>query len=256
MIAFSLIFVRVFAFNADILSPILFVLPTNKTIGIVQSIEMTNATENETPVYEVRYTYHGPGGEQYEGESYTTGEPEREGRVMVEYVISAPSISRIEGMRRTIFGPFAIFAILFPLVGLGFLYSGLKRGLLANRLLSEGKVTYGKLVSTEMTNTRINNRPVMKLTFVFTSEDGTEWEATAKTHQPEKLQDNVEEPLIYDPNNPSIAVMLDNLPGSTKFDTSGKLVPTSLLKTMPNLILPFLTVAGITILLLASGFGL
>lgn len=250
----GLIFVWAFTFNADIASPILFRMPTRSTIGIVESVQPTNASENDVPIYEVSYSYFDTLGRQQNGASYTTGGSGVGARVAVEYVSAFPGFSRIEGMRREIFGAWAAFPIIFPLVGLGFLFSGIRFGLKANRLLTDGKIAFGKLISTEGTNTYINNRPVLKLTFAFKAVDGDDWEATAKTHLPQDLRDEEQEPLLYDPKNPSSAVLLDDLPGSTQFDSSGRLIPASTLETAKVLFFPGLTVIGHGIFLLTALF--
>jgi len=249
---FGLIFVWAFTFNADIASPFLFRMPTRSTIGIVESIQPTNASENEVPIYEVSYSYFDNLGRQQNGSSYTTGGSGVGARVTVEYVTAFPGFSRIEGMRREIFSAWAAFPIIFPLVGLGFLYAGIRYGLKANRLLTEGKIAFGKLISTEGTNTYINNQPVLKLTFSFKADDGDDWEASAKTHEPGDLRDEEQEPLLYDPKDPSSAVLLDDLPGSTEFDSSGRLIPASAWETAKVLFFPGLTVIGHGMYLLIS----
>ncbi len=241
---FGMIFVWIFALHADLASIFLFRLETRTTVGVVESVQSTNATENDVQVYEVKYIYFDDLGKQYSDSSYTTGYPGVEARVNVEYVVALPSISRIEGMRREIFGPGAVLAIIFPIVGLGFLTFGIRYGLKANRLLSQGRIAFGKLISTESTGASINNRPVIKMTFSFTAEDGLDWDVTAKTHEPEDLRDELEEPLLYDPNDPSTAVLLDDLPGSAEFDASGQLVPASVLEIIKILLIPGLTVVG------------
>ena len=251
---FGLIFVWGFAIHADVASLILFRLQTKSTQGIVETVQAKNASENDGQIYQVSYTYFDNLGRQQSGASYTTGAPGVGARVTVEYLAGASSISRVEGMRRTLFGPGAVFPVLFPMIGLGFLYSGIKYGLKANRLLSQGRIAFGKLVSSESTNTRINNRPVIKLTFTFKANDGEEYEATAKTHQPGDLRDEEEEPLLYDEKDPSYAVLLDDLPGSTEFDNSGKLIPAGALETATTLILPGLTVIGHGIYLVITLF--
>jgi hypothetical protein len=172
--------------------------------------------------------------------------------VNVEYVTRFPEISRVEGMRRGIFGAWSIFVVIFPLIGFGFLVSGISYGIKANQLLSMGKITFGKLISTESTGVRVNRRPVLKLTFSFLSEAGQDWEVTAKTHEPGDLRDEEEEPILYDPDDPSYAVLMDNLPGSTEFDASGQLLPASIWEILKVLFLPGLTVVGHGIYLVLS----
>jgi hypothetical protein len=251
---FGLIFVWVFTAHSDIASIVLFRLKTDITIGIVESVQYTNAGEDNEPIFEVKYTYIDNLGKQHRGASYTKGQPQETARVTVEYVSTLPSFSRVVGMRREMFSPWAIIIIIFPLIGLGFIYSGMKYGIKANRLLSQGRITFGKLISTEPTGASINNRPVLKLTFTFTTDSGLDWEAVAKTHEPEDLRDEADEPLLYDPNDPSTAVLLDDLPGSAEFDANGKLVPASVLGTVRILIIPVLTVVGHGIYLLMAIF--
>ena len=252
---FGLIFVWVFALHADISSWIVFRLNIRTTMGVIQEIQATNASENDVQIFEVRYQYFDNLGKQQSGLSYTTGNPRLGGQVNVEYLSSIPSISRVVGMRREVFGPAAIFVIIFPLIGLGFLYSGISYGLKANRLLSHGRIAFGELISTESTGTRINNRPVLKLTFSFPASAGLDWEVTAKTHEPEDLQDEAREPVLYDPDDPSIAVLLDNLPGPIEFDVNGNLLSSSSLDTVKTLILPGLSLVGHGIYLVLAIFG-
>jgi hypothetical protein len=243
-VGFGMIFVWVFTLNADFASPLLFLLPTQTTVGVVEGVERTNASENDVTVYSVDYVFFDRSGAQHRDTSYSTGNPAIGSRVTVEYLSMRASISRVMGMRRAPFGPFAAFAMLFPLIGLAFLSSGLKQGLRANRLLAKGRIAHGTLISSQPTGATINNRPVIKLTFAFKSYEGTEWHAIAKTHQPEDLRDEQEEPLLYDPHLPSEAVLLDDLPGSTTFDPSGQLEPAGIWETARTLILPALTVLG------------
>jgi hypothetical protein len=215
---FGLIFVWAFTFQADFTSWILFRLPTSSTAGVIESLEESNASEDGVLVYEVSYAFFDQLGRQQGGTSYTTGYPDISGRVSVEYVSAIPSISRISGMRRAVFGAFAAFPVIFPLIGLAFMYFGIRYGLKANRLLGLGKIAFGKLISTESTNARINNRPVIKLTFAFEDQKGED--------------------------NPDYAVLLDDLPGSTTFDSSGQLVPGGFLETGMTVLIPGLTVIG------------
>lgn len=252
---FGLIFVWIFALQADVASIILFRFETKSTQGIVETVQTTNASEDDVMIYEVSYTYFDSIGRQHSGASYSTGAPGVGARVAVEYLAGAPTISRVEGMRRTIFGPWAAFPVIFPLIGFGFLYAGIKYGLKANRLLTQGRIAFGELTSSESTNARINNRPVIKLTFTFTANDGDEYEATAKTHLPQDLRDEEQEPLLYDEMDPSYAVLLDDLPGSTEFDSSGRLMPASAWEILKVVLIPCLTIFGHGIYLLVSLLG-
>jgi hypothetical protein len=251
---FGLIFVWVFTAHSDITSIVLFRLQTTTTIGIVKSVQYTNAGEGNAPIYEVKYTYIDNLGKQHHGASYIKGEPQKAVRVTVEYVSDFPSISRVEGMRREMFSPWTIIIIIFPMIGLGFHTFGIRYGMKANRLLSQGRIAFGTLISSESTGASINNCPVLELTFNIRAEDGLDYDVTAKTHEPEDLRDEAEETLLYDPNNPSTALLLDDLPGSAEFDANGRLIPVSVLETVKILLVPVLTVVGYRFYLLLGIF--
>lgn len=72
----------------------------------------------------------------------------------------------------------------------------------------------------------------------------TIYEAVAKTHLPEKLEDHEEEPLLYDPMYPKSAVMLDNLPGAPKIDESGNIRAGSPIVVLLNLVIPLASIIG------------
>jgi hypothetical protein len=239
-----MIFVWIFALQSDITSLFLFSFQTNTTQGFVEGVVETGGSENDTAIFEVSYTYFDQLGRQQSGKSFSTGYPVVSGQVTVEYLDGFPSISRVEGLRRKPFGAFALIAVIFPLVGSAFISVGIRFGLKANRLLAQGRIGFGKLVSSSATGTRINDQPVIKLIFSFTAVDGDEYEAVAKTHQPTDLKDEAEEPLLYDEADPYYAVMLDDLPGSTEFNPSGQLLPASVWEVAKALIIPALTVIG------------
>lgn len=108
----------------------------------------------------------------------------------------------------------------FPVIGLAFIAVGLRKGLRALRLLKNGIYTQGRLVGKQATNVRINRIPVMAMTFEFKTLDGLSARCTAKTHLTRDLEDDAEEPLVYDPLDPSVAVLLDDLPGKPRINES------------------------------------
>jgi flagellar basal body rod protein FlgC len=97
------------------------------------------------------------------------------------------------------------------------------------------------LKSKEPTSTRVNNRPVYKLTFEFRADDGGIYEVVSKTHLPHLLEDEAEEQLVYDPRHPAHAVMMDNLPGSPDIDEMGYIHSAGFRSGVLPLILPGLT---------------
>jgi hypothetical protein len=245
-LGFCSIFVWVFGAQTDF-SSIVFALDTVETArGVVTSVEPTSASVNDTPVYANHYTYRIERLEsEHEGVSYTTGYQFQAGQdVMVEYLKRYPTMSRIEDTRRGQFDLWIVpFLSIFLLIGLGMVGFGVKNGIKANRLLTNGKVGMGELVSRERTNTKVNGRQVYKFTFEFTADDGQIYQVVNKTTDTQALQDDPQERLLYDPYNPRYAVMFDNLPGSPDIDELGHIQAQSPIPSFITLFLPALVIA-------------
>ncbi|HEX8170812.1 MAG TPA: DUF3592 domain-containing protein [Thermoanaerobaculia bacterium] len=192
------------------------------TVGRVTAVEKTNASEDDRPVKANHYEFS-VAGRPFQGTSFSTGEQVSPGdEVTVEYDDANPSASRILGMRRAHFGRGVLFVLLFPIIGAFFVLGGTRSGLRRARLLRDGVVTTGRLLSRHPTNVRINDQPVWELTFEFTARDGRKCEAKARTTDPSRLEDEAQEPLLYDPNDPSCAYVLDELPQRPEVEMNGE----------------------------------
>ncbi|MHB9132964.1 MAG: DUF3592 domain-containing protein [Armatimonadota bacterium] len=162
-----------------------------------------------TPIYAVEYEFT-PAGDTHtlRNVSYILGEYtfSTGGTVLVEYRPNRPSISRIQGMRQEQFGPEVVFVTLFPLVGLAFITPGLSKGLFRIKLLVRGMPGRGQLVSVESTNTEVNDRPVMKMTFECLGLDGRTYTGTVCTHKPKESWvafDKVQHPERFQDRRPA-----------------------------------------------------
>jgi hypothetical protein len=248
-----MIFVWAFTLNADLTSWYHFhfrgrletvegtVLRSKKTSFSTGGSEHSDGT----PIYANHYSFVGPGEVEYEGVSYRTSRELKKGRkVTVEYPPGEPQVSRIKGMWRRPVGPFGLMPVIFPFVGLCLTTVGLRKGISGNRLLTIGRQTTGRLKSKIRTGTKIDDRNVFKLTFEFTTPDGTGHEAIGKTHKPKQLEDEAEEPLLYDPIRPSYAVMLDALPGTPRIDENGNIRAGSARAALLCLAIPAATILG------------
>ncbi len=250
-LGFGLVFVWMFTANADLTSWYRFRGQINTAEGTVIyskktrfSIDSSKHGE-DTPVYAIHYAFTGPDGAEYKGVSFNTGKQFDEGQtVTVEHLQDNPQVSRIKGMRRKPIGFFGLSAVAFPLIGLLFITIGIRKGIKANRLLALGEQTTGRLKSKEKTNTKVNNKPVYKLTFEFNTPEGMMYEAISKTHDTAKLEDQAEEPLLYDSMRPSYAVMLDNLPGNPRIMENGTIQADTAVNTLKVLVIPFATIIG------------
>lgn len=220
--AFSSIFFWAFAMNAD-LSFVTMRGELHRAAGRITEVRRTGASEGNSPVVEHRYEFS-VAGRPYSGVSYATGSETPAGQnVDVEFAEGAPEKSRIVGMRRSMFGPGAIFVIIFPLIGLVVLWFGFRMGAKRNALLQNGLIAMGTLVDKAPTNVSINRQTVWELTFEFPTRDGRKARAKARSHQPQRMEDDAQEALLYDPADPERAYVLDEAPSRPKIDMTGAL---------------------------------
>ncbi len=248
---FGLVGVWAFTINADLTGWYRFRGQLDTTEGKVIDSKKTlfrkgdSSHYKDTHVYAIHYAFTTADGKEYKGISYITGKQFEQGqKATIEYPQGKPQTSRIKGMRQKPVGPFGIFPVVFPMIGLLFIIRGIKKGIKANRLLTLGEQTTGKLKSKERTNTKVNKKPVYKLTFEFNTLEGMTYETLVKTHETGKFEDEAEEPLLYDPVRPSYAVMLDDLPGNPRINENGNIQAGSASGTILLLIIPLATIIG------------
>ena len=153
-------------------------------------------------------------------------------------------------MRRRPFSPFAVIITLFPAIAGFFLYRSIRKGRRRRHLLEHGVVAMAKLIDKRATNVRVNRQTVWELTFEFTGRDGRKHEAKARTHETLRLEDERQEPLLYDPAEPSTAYMLDELPSRPKIDLVGELEGRPAAAALA-LVLPVVVILGNLIALMA-----
>lgn len=223
LISFGMIFVWVFAMQSDIASLWQWNGPLEHAPARVVSSRATSNKINNSYVYEFTYVFTGPDGAEHGGRSYKTGGYYDSRNVEAEFPSGNPGRSRLRGMRTSVWGPWGSLLGLIPIVGVFFVSFGLLRGRRAVTLLSRGKVALGKLVRRAPTNVRVNGQRVMKLTFLFKSDDGRSWEAEARTHQTHLLMDDAEEQLLYHPVDPRYSTLMDHLPGGPRVGADGQL---------------------------------
>jgi hypothetical protein len=239
---FGMIFFWAFVLNADF-SFVNFRAPYGTVEGKVTRVDETGASVNRSKVRANHYQYS-VDGNFLEGVSYSTGESvSPEETVEIEFALGNPARSRIAGQRRALFGPGVTFVSLFPLIGLAILVPATISGIKRNRLLREGLLVTGTLKSKSRTNVTINNRPLYELIFEFTARDGRRHEAKARTTVTERLEDEAQEPLLYDPADPTRAYVLDEAPARPEIEMNGDLRgrPAAAVR---SLILPTLMIAA------------
>ena len=258
VLAFGLALAGVFLALADVEGALRFAGGAIQTQGVVTAVEETHVEVNEQEVWEVAFRFPLEG-RTIDGRCYTTDPADVGRQVTVEYVPGQPELCRILGTtRRPLPGWVALFVLAFPAVGLLLVGIGLRKGARGLALLRRGRLALGDLVRTEATNVEINRRPVMALTFAFEAGvDGRRYEVTTRTHEPEALQDEARERILYDPLRPERAVVLDDLPGSGRVTEAGEVTHFDA-RGLRRLILPGLAAAAAALaafLTLGNPFG-
>ncbi|MEK6375905.1 MAG: DUF3592 domain-containing protein [Acidobacteriota bacterium] len=247
---FGMIFFWGFVTNADF-SFITFRGARSNTSGVVTRISDTSASEGKRRIRANHYQYS-VAGRTFDGVSFSNrGEVSEGDRVNVEYRVDSPEQSRIEGQRRKMFSAGVAFVTIFPLIGLGLLIGAMRWGSRRARLLRDGVLTTGVLKAKRPTNTTVNNRRVFELDFEFTARDGRKHLAKARSSITDRLEDERQELLLYDPEKPEDAVLIDDAPSRPKLDETGGLAPRRVAAVLA-MILPALVIAGNTLALMAK----
>lgn len=190
------------------------------------------------------YHFKAADGKRYTGTaSFPKGEFMTGQALRVEYNASAPATSRpkeADTARDAAAFPRAVLII--PLTGIVAVIVGAIKAMKDYRLLVNGEMAVGELISKTATNKRVNNRRVYRMVFSFTDKKGNMHRTGLQTTQPAALQNDHYEALLYDSRHPSSAVMMDNLPGMPKIDGSGKVCVGNVLYSLP-LLLPVAIIA-------------
>jgi hypothetical protein len=224
VLALSTPFFWGFAMNADVLWPLLFRTGVTRVEGRVLEVAETGASANNVSIYSVAYAYRDAAGVERSGRSYSSGQPRLGAPAAVEYLSLWPQWSRIEGLRRGMFGPGALVVLAFPGIGVALVGIALRSGRKTLRLLAHGQIAQAQFVSDEATNLRIDDRPVVGLNFEFTASDGQRHSLHHSTSQPAALRDERRESVLYDPEAPDDALLVDQLPDAVAASEQGELV--------------------------------
>ncbi len=201
-----------------------------------------NAEINEETVIE-NYAEFQVAGVAHECKSYAAGVGLAPGEpVMVEYDAADPAVCRIVGMSASAM-PWWILLFLLPFlaVGVGFAWSGWRRGGRTVRLLRYGRTAYGALVDRTDTGVRINDEIQWKVTFAYTDHHGQPQTFTCRTVDLEDVEDDAHEGLLYDPDDPAHGVAVDALPDLVDNDHTGRWRSVGLGRTALLLIGPAVT---------------
>lgn len=221
----------------------------------ITQVLKTSLTINEQRVYAFHYDYV-VDDREFHGETDGYYRDYREGdRTTVEYAVSDVSRSRIKGLDTGLTGWPLLAVSIFPVVGLGFIFFGFRKGAKGVRLLLHGRETVGEYRSREATSTRVNNRTVYKYLFAFNDEQGKAYIAEGRSHLDDvfdgedvplsirKGRSGPLEPLVYNPDDPSDSVLLDDLPASPRIQPDGRIAAAGIFSRF-SLFLPAVAIFG------------
>jgi len=133
---------------------------------------------------------------------------------------------------------------IFPAAGFLLFVQGIGMGRKEVSLLSHGKLGFGKLVSVEPAGAVIWSQTVHGYVFEFQDDNGKTHHATAETHRRHLLEDQEHEALLYDPEAPHHAVLVEALPGAPRIDQDGSVRMRSPVRGLACLIIPAATLLG------------
>ncbi len=212
-----------------------------KTQAIITKIEYSNASENKQAILEYHYEFTDLQGVKQHGVSYGfSGKYDVGDEATVIFLEKKPKYSRIENLRKEPFGQFTLLVLIFPLIGGLLVFFSIPKALKKIRVLREGVLGEGKYLRMEPTNTSINRQTVMRLFFELQVGNKT-YETYTQTHLDHKIRqltDGTPKKLLYLPQNPQQAVLLDNLTGNPTFRADGSLAEYPLFPAVLYLLFP------------------
>ncbi|MBP8084453.1 MAG: DUF3592 domain-containing protein, partial [Spirochaetes bacterium] len=170
-----------------------------KTEGVVLSVEKTSIHVNNDLTYAYKFSYTIEE-KKYESVSYSSEKDLTSGaKVAVEYSVTDPSLSRIEGMMIKPVGLWALIFLLIPAVGIFLLVFTLKKNYPAVQALKNGIMTRAVFIRKEETNIKVKNRSVYNFYYKFTDFYGEERTASGSSHKVESFDNIKDTEVIYNP---------------------------------------------------------
>lgn len=185
------------------------------TTGTVTKVVDTNRRDDDDELYRVEFELVDDSGVHHTGSFETTADI-KPGPQELAYDPADPSHARLPDT----FGGRMVgtaFSLLFVALGLAYIVSRFHRGRAALRLLRYGEPTTGRIVDRQVGDSETPDY----LTFEYKAA-GKAYRLPHVVSDP-RIEDDAEEPMIYDVKNPSHAATLDNLPGKPQVREDGTL---------------------------------
>lgn len=184
------------------------------TTGKISGSQETRYSVNDAPLFNYNYRYYDQAENIHEGNflefegQYSMGED-----IEIKYLKKVPSNSRYAGRDRKNFDQIMFLGGIGALLaGLLFIIPSSRKTRKERKIIMAGLPAEAKLLEAVPTNLRVNEQPVYNLTFEFTDGRKSVKKCFVRSHLIRNFSDGHKEKLIYDPRQPSNAVIIDTLP--------------------------------------------
>jgi hypothetical protein len=194
--------------------------------GRVLHVVRSSATHEDRPLHETVYEFMDHRRTIRRGTSYTVDEIVRGSQVIIEFAADDPAISRVLGGHRSWFIPSPAVAgggLLFLTLGLAIAGSGIGRRRRAVQLLRRGRTGTARLIERRNTRFVVQGRPVQDVVFEYADQLERRYQFTQRMLDTSAVDDDVDEPILFDPDRPGSACTLDDLPGKPSITAAGQI---------------------------------
>jgi hypothetical protein len=197
------------------------------TTALITEINETRYSVNDEFLFEYHYNYSlddelmRPGVFLESEGAFRTGQ-----EIQIDYLITDPNISRYSGKDRSNLNQIMLLAGAGgTLVGFFFLFPSVRKTRRERKILLSGRPVKGKLIHAEPTNMSVNEQTVYKLTFEYSVGNNTPRQFSTRSHMLRNLSEEHVETMVYDPRQPSRALIVDTLPGPVARFVNSKIDP-------------------------------
>ena len=182
--------------------------------AIVNSIEITNASTNDGPIFAYRFSGKAADGVDIDGTSYQFRKKFEVGQTVPleksqfwgeKWRLNDAAFSKFGTAPLFMSGIFFVAALLFGITAFALWFFGVfLRGLRRLRLMRHGEVEKAEFVDSEEYKVRVNARMLIKMTFQFVADDKQTYPAIVYTTWPKVVLPEASEKLtvFYDSDTP------------------------------------------------------
>ena len=174
------------------------------TEGKITHIERTDDTES---AYRNHFSFSNED-KLYKGSTLSIDKQYTKGdEVGIEFKYSNPEKARIEG--HSLWNAMNLTPAAFAIIGLILIIIRIRKGASAIAMLKNGHLAWATLVDKSATKVSVEKHRVYKMTFEYRDQHDYRHRIITKTHVTEELEDDPEEPVLFNPNKPENAILLD-----------------------------------------------